>query len=112
MRRLLFVLMVLAVALYGLFESRRLIEGPEITIDTPLDGSATSSAAVVIAGTARNISFLTINEAPAYTDEQGHFREVFTPPLGYTVITVTAKDRFGRTRSASVSINVLNYCRA
>jgi hypothetical protein len=112
MRRLLFVLMVLAVVLYGVFESRRLVEGPSITIDTPRDGSATSSQVIVIAGTARNISFLTINAAPAYTDEQGHFREVFTPPLGYTVLTVTAKDRFGRTRSASVRITVLNYCRA
>ena len=55
MRRLQFTAFVsgFAVALiggYGLFEARRLIEGPVITIEYPIDGSATSSTGVIIAG--------------------------------------------------------------
>lgn len=112
MRRGLFIALALLVIGYGIFEARRLVSGPELSIETPANGSATSSAAVVVSGIARNISFLTINDAPIYTNEDGHFYEVLTPPFGYTVITVAASDRFGRSISKSVTINVLNYCRA
>lgn len=111
MRKSLVVLVVLVVLVYGLFEARQLIAGPSVTIISPRDGSATSSAAVIIEGVAKNISFLTINDAPAYTDEAGHFYEVLTPPPGYTMITVAATDRFGRAVVESVAINVLTYCK-
>jgi hypothetical protein len=110
MKRLLFALLFLAVVGYGLFEARRLIGGPVITIDTPINGSATSERVVTIKGNARNISFLTINDAPAFTDEQGNFAEQLSPPPGYAIFTVAATDRFGRRASAEVHITVLNYC--
>ena len=110
MRRAIIVLVVLVVISYGLFEARKLIEGPEITILSPADGSATSSVAVVVSGTAHNIAFLTINDAPAYTDEAGEFVYRYSPPAGYTVVTVAAVDRFGRKASKSITFNVLNYC--
>lgn len=110
MTRTLVVLAVLIILGYGAFEARRLVEGPEITIVSPQDGTATSSSLVLIAGTAQNISFLTINDAPAYTDQQGNFVENFSPATGYTVVTVAAVDRFGRRASKSVAITVANYC--
>lgn len=88
------------------------MEGPELIISSPADGSATSSVAVTIMGEAHNISFLTINDAPAYTDESGKFVYRFSPPAGYTTVTVAATDRFGRRATKSISINVLTYCRA
>lgn len=99
-----------ALLLYGVFEARRLIEGPRITIATPADGSATSSAAVVISGFAENISFLSINGKPAYTDEQGHFSETLSPPPGYAIFTVAATDRFGRRMTREVHITVVDFC--
>lgn len=110
------VLLFLAVALifatfgYALFESRRLIEGPRLVIYTPLDGSATSSASITLAGFAENISFLTINGLPAYIDESGHFTHTLSPAPGYAIFTVAATDRFGRQASKSVHINILNFC--
>ncbi len=95
---------------YGLFEARRLIEGPQIHIETPKNGSATSSNAVLISGTAENISFLTINDAPAYTDQAGHFALTLSPPPGYTVFVVAGVDRFGRRTSQQVTVTLLNYC--
>jgi hypothetical protein len=113
-RRLLTPLLILCVSLviggYGLFEARRLIEGPVITIDSPVNESATSSTGVIISGTALNISFLAINDKPSYTDQAGHFDELLSIPPGFTVLTVSAVDRFGRRASKSVSITVLNYC--
>jgi len=95
---------------YGLFEARRILAGPQITINEPLDGSAVPNKAIVLAGTASNISFLTINDKPALTDESGHFAQLLTPPQGYAIFTVAATDRFGRRVSRSVRITVLNYC--
>ncbi len=110
MKKWLVVLSVFFVISYGLFEARRLIEGPEITIESPADGSATSTSAVTIIGTAKNIAFLTINDAPSYTDEAGKFVYRFSPPAGYTIVTVAATDRFGRRANKSISINIVNYC--
>jgi len=110
MKRVLIVCIVLVVLSYGLFEARKLLQGPEITIESPADGSATSSAAVTVMGTAQNISFLTINDAPSYTDEAGKFVYRFSPPAGYTVVTVAAVDRFGRRTSKSITFNVVTYC--
>lgn len=107
------ILVLIAVATiggYGFFEARRIIEGPIITISSPSNGSATSSMGVIIAGMAENISFLTINDKPSYTDKAGNFTATLSLPPGFAVLTVQAVDRFGRRTSKSVSITVLNYC--
>jgi hypothetical protein len=44
---LILILGIIAIVGYGLFEARRLIGGPIITIDSPIDGSATSSSALL-----------------------------------------------------------------
>lgn len=107
---LLVLAVVILIGSYGLFEARRIIEGPEIVITSPADGSATSSMGVVISGIAQNISFLTINDKPSYTDKAGNFTETLSIPPGFTVLTVRAVDRFGRRTAKQVAINVLNYC--
>lgn len=110
MKRLTIVVLALLIVGYGLFEARRLIGGPEISIETPQDGSATSLQIITISGTARNISFLTINGHEAFIDETGHFTQDISPPPGYAIFTVQASDRFGRKATAQVHITVLNYC--
>lgn len=112
-RTVILIVSGVAVALllaYGLFEGRRLIQGPQITIKTPSNGSATSSSAVVISGIAENLSFLTINDAPAYTDESGYFSLTLSPPTGYTVFVARGVDRFGRRTEQKVAITILDYC--
>lgn len=110
MTRLIIIAAIVLLIGYGLFEARKLIEGPVITIDFPQDGSATSSSLIAIAGTAQNIAFLTIDDSPAYTDESGHFTQLLSPPPGATVITVAAVDRFGRKTQKIITFNVLSYC--
>ena len=110
MKRILVALVIIAVVGYGLFEARRIIGGPVVTIDTPENGSAVSSTTVLISGNAYNISFLTINDAPAFIDDRGHYALRLSPPPGYAIFTVAATDRFGRRDVAHVRITVLNYC--
>lgn len=112
LKRFLTITLVLGVLAYGLFEARLLLEGPRITITSPIDGSAVADPLVRIAGEADNIAFLTINDKPAFTDEDGNFELLLTPSEGYTVFTVAATDRFGRSVREEVSITTLNYCPA
>ena len=95
---------------YGFFEARRLLEGPSITILSPEDGSRSAEPLLTIEGVARNISFLTINDKPALTDEWGHFTKKMTPPPGANVVVVQGVDRFGRRTSNDVRITMLNFC--
>jgi hypothetical protein len=108
-RAIVFILGALLIG-YGLFEARRLLEGPVITITSPLNGSATSTTVLTITGVAQNIAFLTIDDRRAFTDESGHFSLTFSPPPGYTSITVAATDRFGRRAQKSIAVEVLDYC--
>lgn len=110
MRRAVVGVVIALLALYGLFEARQLIAGPSIAILAPVNGSATWSPFVTVEGVAENISFLTINDAPAYTDESGRFHEILTPPPGVSVLKVAATDRFGRNVQKIVSINLVTYC--
>ncbi|HEV7449761.1 MAG TPA: hypothetical protein VGP13_04475 [Candidatus Paceibacterota bacterium] len=110
MKRFAIIAAILVVLGYGLFEARRIISGPELAIDSPIDGTATSSSVVTIVGTAQNISFLSINDKPFYTDEAGKFVYRYSPPPGYTIVVARATDRFGRRAQVSISFNVLTYC--
>ncbi|KKW35801.1 hypothetical protein A2852_00860 [Candidatus Adlerbacteria bacterium RIFCSPHIGHO2_01_FULL_54_23] len=110
MKKIIILVIVLVVLSYSLFEARKLIAGPRITIESPSNGTATSTDLVLVKGVAENIDFLTINDSPAYTDEEGRFTYRYSPPAGYTVIVVAAADRFGRRASRSVVITVVNYC--
>jgi|GEM_PF-822353 len=97
---------------YGLFEARRLIEGPRISIASPRDGSAVAGPIVHVKGSADNAAFFTVNDTQSFIDENGQFDKAFSPPPGYTVLTVRAKDRFGRIASKSIHVTVVDYCPA
>ncbi len=112
MKRILIIAGLLIVVGYGLFEARRIIAGPQLTIVSPLNGSATSSPLVTVVGRVKNISFLTINDHTASADEQGQFVYRYSPPPGYTALTVAATDRFGRRVEERVTFTLLNYCSA
>lgn len=90
-------------AAYGLFEARRFLEGPVLSIESPLPGSRLSSV-VHLSGVAKNISFITLNGRQIYVDDEGVFNETLTPSKGYTVLTVEVRDRFGRTERKSLPV--------
>jgi len=81
---------------YGALEARNLAEGPIVSITNPRDGTVATSSVIAITGVAKNVSFITLNGNQIFTDENGNFSEDRIISTGYNVITVDARDKFGK----------------
>lgn len=82
--------------IYGLFESYNLILGPKINILEPKNGANFLEPIITIKGNAKNISFISINDRQIYVDKSGYFEDKILLLPGYNIISVKAKDRFGK----------------
>lgn len=89
------LLVVVAFVAYVVFQARFIIAGPQITIFT--ESGQSQEQLVTIAGQATNIVNISLNGRPIYTDEDGYFKETVVLENGYTISTIRAKDRYGRT---------------
>ncbi len=87
---------VLLMLFFVLFQARFLITGPRIVITQAPEGPQ-NQRQIVVSGTAYNISRLWLNDRLIYTDKQGNFKEAIVLENGYTIATLRAQDRYGRT---------------
>ncbi len=94
------LVVVVGVALvwYISFQARFMLEGPVVELsDEP--AFTQSDRLVTLSGQARNIVELTLNGREIYTDTDGYFAEALVLENGYTIATITARDRYGREQS-------------
>lgn len=89
-------IVLLLMLLFVVFQARFLIVGPRIIITEAPDGPQ-NQRQITISGTAYNISHLWLNDRSIYTDAKGNFKETIVLENGYTVATLRAEDRYGRT---------------
>ena len=97
------VLLVVITLAYALFQSRNLIAGPQITVLSPSSGTATTSL-VHIYGRAEHISFITLNDREIFLNERGEFEEKLLLQKGYTILTLKARDKFGRQTRETIEL--------
>ena len=90
------VLLVLGMLVYVTFQARHVLIGPEISLSAE-PAVHTNDRQVYLHGSTNNISRLWLNDRPIYTDPQGNFKEALILETGYTVATLRAEDRYGRT---------------
>ena len=83
---------------YAVFQARFLIAGPVITLQNSPDTVQTQRL-ITLEGIVQNIVFITLNGRQIYTDKNGYFKEALVLENGYTVATLQAHDRYGRSRS-------------
>jgi hypothetical protein len=91
------ILIALIVATgYVLYQARFLLLGPQVALIYEPSIIQTEPF-VTLTGNATNLSRIWINGRQMYTDGDGNFE--ITVPLenGYTVATIEAEDRYGRT---------------
>jgi hypothetical protein len=106
-RHWLIVLLGLIFVSYTLFQSRFLILGPRVWIESHADGSVVTEPLINLSGKASNAAWLSLNGEQIYTDEDGLWHEKLLVQKGTSIITLSAQDRFGRTTERHVQI-ILN----
>lgn len=80
---------------YVAFQARFMIEGPMVTL-TPEPQTVSKDRIVVLTGKTENITSLTVNGRAIATDPEGNFSEPVILENGYTIMSIDAKDRYGR----------------
>ena len=91
---------IVTVILFGylIYQARFLILGPQVTL-TEAGHSPITTQTVELKGTAANITHMTLNGRAIFTDQAGVFQETLVLNHGYNLITITARDRYGREHS-------------
>ena len=89
---------------YSLYEARFLILGPQIWIENPQDGQVVTEPLVMIQGRSKNIAWISLNDRQIFTDEEGVWSEKLLVREGVSIMTVSARDRFGREIKKSIQI--------
>lgn len=90
---------VLFVVGYGLFNSRFIIQGPEITleqVDEEKNSIVSKEKTLFLKGKVVHSSFISINGRPIFIDEKGQFNEKLLLSSGVSIIDIYAKDKFGK----------------
>jgi hypothetical protein len=104
LRMTVLVVFVLIIGGYSYFQARKLIGGPQIVIESPQNGSTVTESFIEVKGKANNIKEISLDDRPIFIDEEGNFSEKLLLPPGLVIISMKAKDRFGRTTQEILSL--------
>jgi hypothetical protein len=94
---------IVLIAGYALFEASAIVQGPHISIAQPKK-SAQEEALVTVSGSTKNVTWIALLGKPIHVNEEGSFREELLVPIGYSILTIEAKDRFGRSVTETIEI--------
>lgn len=98
------ILFGVILATYAAIQAAPLIEGPEVAFASPVPGATYRSPFLAVVGTARNVSYLSLNGRQIYIDERGIWSEKLLLTRGYTILELVGTDRFGRQARARVPV--------
>lgn len=75
-----------------------------INIKANIESYIESTQISKISGQAKNAIYLTINGREIYVDKDGTFTENMALPYGFSIITLVAKDQFGKTIEKTMEV--------
>ncbi|MEK7192980.1 MAG: hypothetical protein AAB682_02480 [Patescibacteria group bacterium] len=101
-----FVSFFVVLIAYGFMQTKDILSGPQISIVSPRSGEVLSSSLTIIKGITSHITELSLNGRTIFTDEFGKFEERLLLASGYSILKVTARDRFGRERVEELPVFV------
>lgn len=94
----------LTISWYSYGRAHALINGPDLSIESPAEGTAVFEELITIAGTAHNAARIYLNDRQIFTNEAGAFSEQLLLSKGYNMIEITATDRFGKQHTEIIPI--------
>lgn len=98
------ITLILGFGAYSAFQARHLAIGPRIVLAEELHGMHATTSFLSLSGRAQNSVRTTINGRDIFIDENEHFEEELLLGDGYTIITLTAEDRFGRKTTKTLEL--------
>jgi hypothetical protein len=81
---------------YAYYQSRAILEGPQISLVSPSEGMTSTSSLIKVYGVAKHAKELTLDGRPIFLDLNGNFFEQLLLMDGYNIMELTAKDAEGR----------------
>ncbi|MDE1940848.1 MAG: hypothetical protein KGI66_01900 [Patescibacteria group bacterium] len=99
-----FSLVAALIVAYAVWRSFNYARGPEIIIDSPVDGSAITATTTIVSGQVLRATSLTLNGDSISVDQNGDFHETIIVFPGVNDLSMTATDRFGRTSNRQLEI--------
>lgn len=95
---------ILFVVGYAASRSIAYVSGPTLEVLEPSNNAIVEGSLVTVRGDAKRVSKLTLNGREIFTNEEGYFEERLVLPPGYTIMTLTAEDRFNRETSETLHL--------
>ncbi|OGI63380.1 hypothetical protein A2914_00045 [Candidatus Nomurabacteria bacterium RIFCSPLOWO2_01_FULL_41_21] len=84
------------IIVYGFFRSRDLIFGVKIRDVNIMDGTKITESVNTITGNVKNAVNLILNGREISIDKEGNFKETIALLPGYNIVSIEAKDKFGK----------------
>lgn len=100
----LFSLLGVIIIGYSAFQARKIVEGPELQINSPREGIVYTEPLVEISGIASNIKEIHLDDRPIFIDEKGNFKEKLLLFPGYNIIRLKAQDKFGKETEREIEL--------
>lgn len=104
LRTVLFIGFFVLLALFAFSRAYNMLYGPKIFISGPLDGESFSNNLVTVRGTVANAALIHLNGRKIFTEPNGTFTEDILLQVGYNVVTLSARDRFGRDKEVLLHV--------
>ena len=102
----LIIISIILICLFGYtgYEVKKVLYGPKLNINKPLNGDEVSNSLMEISGVAKNIKSITLNDRKIFVDEEGGIKEKILLSYGYNTITFKADDKFGRNTNKTIEV--------
>ena len=100
----LFAGLFLFIISYSIFQTKAISRGVTLNIANIKDGEVSSSGILTLTGTALHATYLSVNNKEIVVDEKNGFSEELVLSDGYNIITIEAKDKFGKATEKSFRV--------
>jgi len=98
------IIFIVLIAVFAFYKTRDYRSGPIITVNSPADGAQITEPLITVSGNIKNAIDVKLNGHKIFLNELGNFEEKLIVPEGYTIITVSAEDRFHKLAQTQVQV--------
>jgi hypothetical protein len=105
LKKWLFISFVIVFFIYFIFRIFNFLSGPIIKIYSPINGQRVDSDTFIVEGNVKNVKNIFLNGREIAIDEDGDFKEILIAKPPYTVIVISAYDKYGKSKEKILEIS-------